>query len=163
MISFEEHGMRFNYRAVAIVLHQDRVLVHRVEDEDFWSLPGGRVELCEAAAAAVRREMHEELGVDVTVERLIWLAETFFEHGDERHHELGLYFLVSLAPEAPIAALREPFFGDEGGLRLIFEWAPLSDLEALALPLYPIFLRQGLRALPATVTHIVHYETADGP
>jgi 8-oxo-dGTP diphosphatase len=32
-----------------------------------WELPGGRVEPGESDAAAVRRECHEELGVDVTV------------------------------------------------------------------------------------------------
>ena len=32
----------------------------------------------ESAGAALRREMREELGVHVTVGRLLWLVENFF-------------------------------------------------------------------------------------
>lgn len=158
MISFEEHGMRFNYRAAAIVLHDGCVLVHRAEHEDFWALPGGRVEVCEASAETIRRELYEELGVEARAERLVWIAESFFEDRGVRCHELGLYFLVTLAPDTPLYRQREPFYGDENGLRLVFAWAPLDQLDSLPLPLHPIFLRQGLASLPATVAHIVHTE-----
>lgn len=158
MISLEEHGKRFNYRAVAIMLHDGHVLVHRAEYENFWSLPGGRVEICESAAVTICREMQEELGVAVEVERLVWVMETFFEDRGKPCHELGLYFLVSLPPDSPLAQQHEPFFGDEDGLRLIFEWARLDQLATLPLPLHPVFLREALQTLPATIGHVVEYE-----
>lgn len=161
MISFQKQGMRFNYRAAAIVLHQGRVLLHRAEHDDFWALPGGRVELCEAAADAVQRELVEELHIQVKVERLVWVVETFFRDQGQAAHELGFYFLVTLPPDAPFATQQEPFFGDEGGVRLIFEWAALDTLDTL--PLHPIFLRQGLRHLPETVTHLVHSDLLISP
>jgi ADP-ribose pyrophosphatase YjhB (NUDIX family) len=40
-----------------------------------WSLPGGRAEAGESFATAVVREMREETGLDVAVERLLYLAE----------------------------------------------------------------------------------------
>ncbi len=47
------------------VLAQQRA--YPAEAAGLWELPGGRVEPGESDAAAVRRECHEELGVDVTV------------------------------------------------------------------------------------------------
>ncbi|OUM03252.1 hypothetical protein A8M77_06220 [Variovorax sp. JS1663] len=39
MISFDAHTHRFNLRAAAVVLHEGAVLLHRIEGDDFWSMP----------------------------------------------------------------------------------------------------------------------------
>jgi len=46
------------------------LLCHRT-DRDMWNLPGGRVELGEAPWDAVVREVLEEVGLQVRVERLL--------------------------------------------------------------------------------------------
>ncbi len=81
MISFIVDGVRFNFRAAAVIVDDGYVLLHRAAHEDFWSLPGGRVEAGEASAATVARELTEELGpaVDARVGRLLWVVENFFE------------------------------------------------------------------------------------
>src|SRR3990172_2296851 len=56
MIVFDNEGARFNYRVAAVMLHGQRVLLHRFETEEFWCLPGGRVEMLEPAAVSLRRE-----------------------------------------------------------------------------------------------------------
>jgi hypothetical protein len=43
MITFEQAGRRFNYRSVAVVMDNGRALLHRSEQDDFWSLLGGSV------------------------------------------------------------------------------------------------------------------------
>lgn len=160
MLTFDRDGARFTYRVVAVVLDGDRVLLHRAERDDFWALPGGRAELLEPAATGLRREMREELGVEVRVGRLLYVAENFFAHAGKAWHELGLYFLVNLPPDSSLLGRAEPFDGwEEGGIRLIFRWFPLDELPRARL--YPSFLREGLRALPAVPTHIVHTGTED--
>ncbi|OBK58815.1 NUDIX hydrolase [Mycobacterium gordonae] len=54
-----------------IVVRDDgRVLVIKREDNGHWEAPGGVLELDESFEAGVRREVLEETGLEVTVERL---------------------------------------------------------------------------------------------
>lgn len=54
----------------------DRVLLCRLTYKKAWDLPGGVVDPRESPADCVAREVHEELGIEVTVGRLLavnWL------------------------------------------------------------------------------------------
>ena len=54
-----------------IVVRDDgRVLVIKRDDNGHWEAPGGVLELEESFEAGVRREVLEETGLEVTVERL---------------------------------------------------------------------------------------------
>ena len=55
MISVVVDGMLFNFRAAAVIVDDGYALLHRASFEDFWSLPGGRVEVGEPSAATVGR------------------------------------------------------------------------------------------------------------
>jgi ADP-ribose pyrophosphatase YjhB (NUDIX family) len=159
MITFDEDQIRFTNRVVGIAYDRGRVLLHRAVTDDFWALPGGRAELLEIAAEALRREMREELNETVEVERLVWIAENFFELVGRAHHEIGFYFLMHLPPDSPLRQHTAPFDGQEGDLRLIFEWFPVETLEQVYL--FPTFLRTGLKDLPSTTTHIVHTDSKE--
>lgn len=44
MLRFDSGSSRFNFRSVAVLIDQGHVLLHRSLKEEFWALPGGRVE-----------------------------------------------------------------------------------------------------------------------
>ncbi len=48
-----------------------KILLQQRADNGFWGLPGGQVELGESVEQSVVREVHEETGLEVLVERLI--------------------------------------------------------------------------------------------
>jgi ADP-ribose pyrophosphatase YjhB (NUDIX family) len=157
MITYDLGDIRFNYRVVGAAFDGDRVLLHRAVWDDFWALPGGRAELLEPSAEVLKREMLEELGVPVGVERLLWVVENFFEHGGFRYHELSLYFLMTLSRDTPLRRASGPFFGmEDNGTRLEFRWFPLEELASVDLR--PSFLSRALRQLPASPTHVVQVE-----
>ncbi len=154
MITFAQGNIRFTHRIAGVAIEDGRVLLHQAESDDFWALPGGRAELLEPAAATLRREMQEELGIDVEVVRLLWLVENFFEYEGMDIHELGFYFLMQVPPDWPLRTVDGPFAGEEGHLPLEFRWFPVADLPGMVV--YPSFLRTELHALPATIQHVVH-------
>jgi phosphoheptose isomerase len=65
---------RTQLRVNAAVLLRDRegrILLERRADCGLWGVPGGRIEPGESVAAAARREMREETGLDIRVTRLL--------------------------------------------------------------------------------------------
>lgn len=154
MITLTQENTRFTCRIVGVAIDQGRVLLHKAEDDDFWALPGGRAELLEPAMATLRREMVEELHIEVDVVRLLWLVENFFQYRGLDYHELGLYFLMRVPAGWPLRTAQGPFLGDEHGVRLFFQWFPLEALPAMRV--YPSFLARGLQDLPACPQHVVH-------
>ncbi|WP_376796873.1 NUDIX domain-containing protein [Thermogemmatispora sp.] len=63
---------RFRVAVFALIFDDEGriLLVHR-NDIDWWNLPGGGMELGETVDEAVRREVREETGLEVVVERLV--------------------------------------------------------------------------------------------
>ena len=99
--------------------------------------------------------MREEIGTDVKVDRLLWLAENFFHYGSRSHHEIGFYYLMHLPADSPLRDTTV-FLGHEGAMSVHFEWFPVDALEDV--PLFPSFLRTGLKVLPEHTVHIVHID-----
>lgn len=100
-----EKRRRIGVTARAIVLHLGRVLLLRVEEpgRTWYFLPGGHVEHGERLEDACRREVFEETGVAVNVERALYLREFIAErhkrrspHMPSHHHVLGLLFLCHI-------------------------------------------------------------------
>ncbi|MCB2307410.1 NUDIX domain-containing protein [Clostridium estertheticum] len=64
----------FNYRTCGVITDDKRILLHRMIYNDFWVLVGGRVQMLESSECA-KREIKEELGVDIEISRLLWTVE----------------------------------------------------------------------------------------
>jgi 8-oxo-dGTP pyrophosphatase MutT (NUDIX family) len=153
MISFDTDSHRFNFRAAAVVIHEGHVLLHRMERDSFWSLPGGRVEPGEDSARTVAREMREELGVAVTVGRMLWVVENFFSFDGRDHHEIGFYFEASFDSASPFLDLTRSYRGVEGNQTLIFSWMPIDRLAEIEV--HPTFLRDLLGESSASLAHVI--------
>ena len=154
MITFDRDNLRFSYRIVGVAVYDGKVLVQQPGEGGFYFLPGGRAELLESAGETLRREMQEELLVDVTVGRLLWVVENFFEHGSKMFHELGLYFLMTFPDDSPVTDTSKTFSVQEGLHEYVFKWQVLDRLDSIQI--YPSFLQTALRSLPAGTEHIVH-------
>ena len=142
MISFRIGIHRFHYRAAAIVVDDGHLLLHRLEGDDFWALPGGRVNAGEDAQAAIAREFDEELGSSIECSSLACTGENFFEYGGEPYHEIGLYFHARLPAGSPLLDKSRTHVGVEGHQRLEFRWWAVRDLGSVDM--HPRALQRGL-------------------
>lgn len=158
MLSFPIGGQRFNYRVAGIVVLENHVLVCREDDDPYVMLPGGRVEMGEASAPALVREIREEMAMEARVGEMALTSESFYLRDGEAFHEMGLFYRMRLPAEARPGG-RSPWLvrPDEGHV-LSFDWVPLSGDALERVDLLPRFLPALLRDMPAGLVHVVHDE-----
>ena len=154
MISIDFNGKRFNYRVAGVMLRDGKVLLHKEGHDRYWYLPGGRCELMETSADTLVREFMEEANATVTVDRLLWVIESFYEARGEVFHELGLYYLVSSGD----IDTRDEFEGIEiNGNALYFRWFSIDELDNVKV--LPAALGENLKKIGPHIGHIVNKET----
>ena len=158
MLSFDLSGRRFQMRAVAIIRHDDHVLLHKATHETFWSLPGGRVEFGEAAAETLEREIAEELDCASTIGPLRFLVENFFAYNGEACHEIGWYYEAELTTDFPFVTDGICHRFSEGAYDLEFRWVR-CDAETFGdYRLLPPMLPAQLCDLTPGFRHIIERE-----
>lgn len=91
---------RIRVRAAGIIFQQNRLLIleHTKGEDSYWVLPGGGVEFGESSSDALVREIHEELGLSVRVNDLLFCDDVLFPD----RHILDLYFSCSLFNNDPV-------------------------------------------------------------
>lgn len=133
-IRLDESEGKFKFRVCGILEHNNKYLVVKINDNDFYCLPGGHVELGEDTDKAVKREMQEELGFAVKIQRLVSVNQNFFKDVKGRnYHELGFYYIVNAVDETKINTndyVRDEL--DKGKIQhLVFKWASLEELKTM--------------------------------
>ncbi|OGT35120.1 MAG: hypothetical protein A3F11_07915 [Gammaproteobacteria bacterium RIFCSPHIGHO2_12_FULL_37_14] len=67
--------------AVGIIQHENTILVaqrpHDKPYSGYWEFPGGKIEPYETSEAALKRELHEELGIEV-ISTKFWFQHPHF-------------------------------------------------------------------------------------
>ena len=146
-VRFETHKGDFCFRAAAVIQHEGRVLLAKDALPAYY-LPGGGVTMHETAEGALQRELSEELGIEATIRRPLWITERFFRNptSGRRTHELCTYFAVDISG-TDLLSRGDRFAGRDA--EETFEWIPLETLGEQNI--VPAFLRTGLQNLPDTV------------
>lgn len=80
----------------ALIVKESKVLITRdSRDPDTWELPGGRLDENEEPVEGLKREMKEELGVDVVIQKIQDIVRMYHARDDE--WMLAVYYVASLA------------------------------------------------------------------
>ena len=150
-ISFKSGNEKFNYRVCAVIISEGEILAMRDDRSPYYYLPGGRVMMGETAEKAVIREVYEELGITLQINRPLWVNQAFFtEDVDNLHyHELCIYFLMDIS-ETDLLARGKIFTANEGNRIHTFEWLAFERLKDSYF--YPLFLKKDIFHIPDVVT-----------
>lgn len=141
-----------NIRVGAIIMNDDRFLMVKNEAVDYLYSVGGRIKFGETAEEAVKREVFEETGFNLGIDRLGFIHENYF-YGDigkakgKLIYEISFFFYMKTPPNF------QPKSGSftDGGSKESLVWVS-PDCEKT---IFPEFFRTELLMPQSGVKHIV--------
>jgi len=126
---------------VVIPDEEGRILMAKQshEGKDIWMVPGGGIEAGENAADAAVREVLEETGLEIRINRLLWHVEEVSENRGQRF--VNFFLAEKVGGELCLGA--DPEFDREN--QVLREARFLSKKEILGLErVYPEYLKTEL-------------------
>lgn len=133
---------RIRVLALGIFRHGKRILVFKghdsQKDQDFYRPLGGGVEFGETTRQALRREIKEELKVEISKPVLLGIAENIFEYEGERGHEIIYLYEARFKDRSFYTKKKlDAYEGEHDEIHFVPEWVKLSKIEREHIPLYP--------------------------
>lgn len=141
-----------NIRVGAIILKDGKYLMVGNERADYLYSVGGRVKFGETAEEAVRREVWEETGVNMEIDRLGFVHENYF-YGDaptnlgKLIYEISFFFYMKVPDD--FSPVSHSFTEDDSKERLC--WISADD----PITAYPDFFKTELTHPEYTVKHFL--------
>lgn len=158
-ILFKTETQVFSYRVAGICVQNGKVLLQKPMKDTGYAFPGGHVAFGETNAETLKREFKEEIGVDITVGELKWVAEIFFPWGSKSCHQICLFYIVTIeSPEIPGEGMfiaKESLEG-RNNYDLEFRWVPIEEVGEMEV--YPTNAKELLTKLHEGVQHFVYHE-----
>lgn len=149
-----EEGI-LNIRVGAIIMRDGKLLMVGNERSDYLYTVGGRIKFGETAEEAIVREVLEETGVKMEIDRLGFVHENYF-YGDaptnlgKLIYEISFFFYMKVPQD--FAPISESFTEDQS--KEYLKWVCLDE----KIKMYPTFFKTELRKSSDTVKHFVSDE-----
>ena len=135
--------------ALCVFRNNDRILVFEgydaVKNETFYRSLGGGIEFGESSETTVRRELKEEINVEVGDLRFLGVLENIFMFNGNSYHEIVMVFDGALI-DSGLYAQAEVHGKEANGDDIRAIWKSLDEFESGQAILYPVGLMKLLRA-----------------
>lgn len=141
-ITIDVEDYKLNVRSAGVIIHNNKVLVHKNVNSDHYALVGGRIEIGENSVDTIKREIKEELGKDIEITGYISTIENFFEMKGSKYHEIMFVHKVEFVDEED-KEIEYTLENIEGKEYLKYEWLELDKIEQY--PLWPKAIREVLK------------------
>lgn len=157
-ILFSKDGFVFSYRVAGIAVQNGKVLLQKPTNEDSYAFPGGHVGFGETNEETLVREFKEEIGADIEVKELKWVAEAFFPWGESPCHQICLYYSIDITddniPKEGMFMAKEHIEGRNFDLE--FHWVPVEKTDKIEI--YPTNAKELIKNFDEGVKHFVYKE-----
>ena len=141
-ITIDVENYKLNVRTAGIIIHNNKLLVHRNLNEDHYALIGGRIEIGENSEDALKREIQEELGKEIEIMGNIATIENFFEKDSQKYHEIMFVHKAEFINEED-KKIETTIKNIEGKEYLKYEWIDLEKINEYSLK--PQIIKQILK------------------
>ena len=130
-VAIRDGSIKFKFRVCIVLKVGDKILVEKLNQNKFYCLPGGHVELGESTYEGVIREAKEELELDIIPEKLLVINENFFGEGDKKYHELAYYYLCRPSDISKVKTENYIFIENDKGyiVEHHFTWVDKETLQ----------------------------------
>ena len=132
------NNQKLNVRACAIIIHDNKLLVHNNVNESHVALVGGRVKIGESSEQTLKREIMEEMGKEVEIIEYISTIENFFDADDMPYHEIMFVYRVDFKNEED-KKIVNTIYNVEGEDELRYDWIDIKKIAEY--PLKPNILK----------------------
>lgn len=141
-LTVDVEDYKLNVRAAGVIIHNNKVLVHKNVNSDHYALIGGRVEIGEDSETTVKREVQEELGKEVEVTEYVSTIENFFEMKESKYHEILFIHKAEFINDED-KKIEHTLKNMEGKENLQYEWLDLDKIDEY--PLVPEIVKEMLK------------------
>jgi ADP-ribose pyrophosphatase YjhB (NUDIX family) len=115
----------FTYRVAALIIKDNKLLMAKNIDHPCYYTVGGGVEMNETSEEAVIREILEETGIKMEIDKLAFIQERFLKINEQKFHEIVFFYTIKNTNAINIS---ENSFTDQGSKETL-HWLPLNELK----------------------------------
>ena len=93
-ITYKKGDYQFILRTSIIIFNKDmnKILLFQVKDKNFYMLIGGKINELETSIDAIKREIKEEINIDVSNLEFICLSEEFVNAKGFNNHQINVIY-----------------------------------------------------------------------
>lgn len=127
-LSIDIEDYKLNIRAAAIIIHENKILLHKDLRTDYYALVGGRVKLGETSEETIKREIKEEMGKDIDIKGYIATIENFFNAENKKYHEIIFVYNAEFIDKKDKENI-DTIKNIEGEEYLMYEWIDINKID----------------------------------
>ncbi|MBO5143226.1 MAG: NUDIX domain-containing protein [Clostridia bacterium] len=146
-----DENVKLNVRTTGVFLNDGKVLVHKCCETGHYALPGGRVQAREDSITALKREVSEELDLEIENISFIGAVENFFTVPEAKFHEY-MWMIKGDFKDKSVYD-KDVIIGHEQERELVFEWVDVDKLENLSFR--PMEVIPYLKNIDGKVHHMI--------
>jgi len=140
-IDFQD-DYRLNIRAAAIIIHNNKILMHNDLEAGHYALLGGRVAIGEDSMQTIKREIFEEMEKNIEVKEYAATIENFFPHEERTTHEIQFVYKAEFTDEKD-KKIETTIENLEGNKNIQYEWLDLNKIDEY--PILPVIVKDILK------------------
>lgn len=133
---------QFTLRVSAIIYNKklNRILLFKVNNRNFYLLPGGKVERLEHSINSLKREMIEEIGEEYSKINFEFygISEEFVNDKGINNHQLNIVYKGIYQN-----TIKDIKFNGKEGDWINFEWMDINELDNINL--YPVQIKNVIK------------------